>query len=402
MLKLTIIKTEMRKVFRNERGSALLYSMALIFVLTVLTGTLTGMVKFDKQDAYQQLRQTQALYLAEAGMTQAWSEFDSGVTDMTSVLQGADGVPYTSDDGILSFGETVTLGNGSYGVRVTDNDDGDGDVTIDSDKVIRITSTGTTAIGEVSRDIKTYTQVFSPPNPIDVRGAIAAAGPIETLGTLRVDGRDHDNDGFVVPGAGTLGVSTMSTFDQGGASRVGGTNGGTDYSPSKPADPAVIEENADWTAMGGFPDNPDKVVQFEEGTLKTIAQSGIKGSQYVTNPANLTFPLAGVTYVELASGSTWTDIDFGNSSGILVVHNSSTDAIIKNLNYGIFRGLIIADDLVHIHANIIGAIVNLTTAPSEGNCIGNGSGGVRYSSSTIAHVTQVAIGPSVIKRSWFH
>ncbi len=145
------------------------------------------------------------------------------------------------------------------------------------------------------------------------------------------------------------------------------------------------------------------MAQFAEGTLKTIAQSGRKGSQYVTDPSQLTLPLSGVTYVELPPGEIWGDtevVDFGNGSGILVVHNAATNAAIKNLNYGSFKGVIIADDLVHIHNRILGGIVTLTPAPSEGNCIGNGTGDVFYSSQAVA-AAAVGVGPTILQQSWF-
>ncbi|MCH8292457.1 hypothetical protein IH992_15300, partial [Candidatus Poribacteria bacterium] len=147
---------------------------------------------------------------------------------------------------------------------------------------------------------------------------------------------------------------------------------------------------------------PDQLVGYSEGYLKIIAKvdkSG--GSQYCTDPADLTFPLSGVTYVDLPSGVPWNAIDFGNSSGILVVHNATTDAVIKNLNTGTFSGLIIADDMIHVHTTILGAVVTLTSAPSAGNSIGNGSGDVLYSSEAIQTTTQVSIGPTVLQKSWF-
>ncbi|MFB3040899.1 MAG: hypothetical protein ACE1ZS_03705, partial [Candidatus Poribacteria bacterium] len=148
---------------------------------------------------------------------------------------------------------------------------------------------------------------------------------------------------------------------------------------------------------------PDQLVGYSEGDLKIIAQYGTSGSQHVYDPADLTFPLSGVTYVELPSGVPWNAIDFGNSSGILVVHNDNVppDAVIKNLNTGTFSGLIIADDMIHVHTTILGAVVTLTPAPSAGNCIGNGSGDVLYSSEAIQTITQVSIGPTVLQKSWF-
>ncbi len=64
-------------------------------------------------------------------------------------------------------------------------------------------------------------------------------------------------------------------------------------------------------------------------------------------------------------------------------------AVLKNINpggtsCGCFRGLIIADDIVHIHSTITGAVGSLTTAPSSGNVIGNGSGKVLFSRAALA------------------
>jgi hypothetical protein len=227
--------------------------------------------------------------------------------------------------------------------------------------------------------------------PPGVRGAITANTTVSTLGGFMMDGREHDTSGNVITGQGTLAVSTVGSFDQGGASTGGGTDNGVDYPPTNPANPGVYEENAAW--QGGFPATPDSVMGgasqgFPEGKLKALAQSGANGGQYVTNPASLTFPLSGVTYVELPSGDTWQSMDFGASTGILVVHNSARNATIKNLNSGTFKGLIIADDVDKIHCSILGGVVVLK---SIGNCIGNGTGNVKYCSALIdLHVNQAA------------
>jgi hypothetical protein len=53
-------------------------------------------------------------------------------------------------------------------------------------------------------------------------------------------------------------------------------------------------------------------------------------------------------------------------------------AILKNTT-GAFTGIIIADDIIHLHSDIIGAVISLTQNPSGGNTIGNSSGYVLYS-----------------------
>ena len=94
-------------------------------------------------------------------------------------------------------------------------------------------------------------------------------------------------------------------------------------------------------------------------------------------------------------------MDFGQSSGVLVVHNDSDNAAIKNLNSGTFKGLIIADDIEKIHTTIIGALISMTTSPS-GNCIGNGSGEILYSNAALQAASSVASGGNLVTvASWF-
>ena len=113
-------------------------------------------------------------------------------------------------------------------------------------------------------------------------------------------------------------------------------------------------------------------------------------------------PLKGVTYVELDSAGVWQAIDFANSAGVLVVHNAWSNAKMKDLNGGVYKGLIIADDVEKIHATIIGGIVALSETPS-GNCIGNGTGDVLYSSAALLQGASVSAGGDggVTVLTWF-
>ncbi len=62
-----------------------------------------------------------------------------------------------------------------------------------------------------------------------------------------------------------------------------------------------------------------------------------------------------------------------------------------NLNSGTFRGLLIADDVEKIHCRIVGAILAMTDTPS-GNCIGNGTGDVLFSSQALVEAAREAAG----------
>jgi hypothetical protein len=221
-----------------------------------------------------------------------------------------------------------------------------------------------------------------------------------------IDGRDHQPDSTtVIAGSGTWGVwSTASTLSQAPNSKIGGTVGGVDYAPTtSPSDTAVIRLNQSFT--GGFPTSPDSAfggpsAGFPEGTLKAIAQSGVGGSQYVTDPSLLKYPLSGVTYIEMPNSTPQNKWNAGGGTpltgtGILAIHNSAHNALADNVS-GNFDGIVIGDDISHLHGNIWGAILLLTTNPS-GNVLGNGGANIYYSKTAISRATGIFTNGSSLK-----
>jgi hypothetical protein len=260
------------------------------------------------------------------------------------------------------------------------------DDIIGTDTLVKINVQGTYmgANSNISAHVK-FPDGGSPVFPAAVLAAITTNNPVQTLGKLIVDGRDHDLNGNLLPGKGTLGIWTTNSYSRGGASTVGGTYEKKDYAPSKKYSSDIVSSNQTWP--DGYPSTPEGILGgsdkgYPEGKLKSIAMSGSDGSQYVTDPSMLTYPLKGITYVELGNDETWQSMNI-EGSGILIVHNKELNAKMKNLNTGTFKGLLVADDIVHIHAEIIGAVASLTPNPSEGNCIGNGDGSVLFSSEAI-------------------
>ena len=222
----------------------------------------------------------------------------------------------------------------------------------------------------------------------DMRAAVVAGCNFKTTGFLTVDGRDFSIGGILIPQSGTLGVSTTGNFKRKWLSTIGGTYGGTDYTPKIFFPQFLVERRAVWEE--GFPDTPEKVfggeeAGFPEGRLKEIAQSGVDGSQYVTNPADLVYPLTSLTYVELSSGGNWTNINFQASEGILVVHNNLSNTLMGTLQQGQFAGLIIADRIDAIHNQILGGIIQLT--PSSTSM--RGLGRVRFSREAIEQALSI-------------
>ncbi|GAB1442689.1 hypothetical protein MASR2M39_15250 [Ignavibacteriales bacterium] len=227
--------------------------------------------------------------------------------------------------------------------------------------------------------------------PPAIRGSITTNSTITTLGDMNVDGRDHTITGALLSGTGSLGIWTTGNLFQSGSSTIGGTAAGTDYAPAKPANTNTVSYLQ--TYAGGYPTTPDGIMGgalngYPEGTLKAIAVSGAGGSQYVTNPVNLTYPLKGVTYVELPNNTSWTSANVAGT-GVLIIHNSTLTAGIANINSGIFSGIMMADDIVRIHTTVIGALIGISPNPSSGNCIGNGTGSILFSREAIMNAVNL-------------
>lgn len=252
----------------------------------------------------------------------------------------------------------------------------------------------------VSKSVTAYANKF-PLIPPSLIGVISANSPILTLGNLRVDGRNHKIDGTLIPNSGTYAIWTTKTFDQAGSSYLGGTDDGIDYPLMKPADPHVIKVLQ--TYPGSYPTSPDSILGgpsfgYPEGMLKSIAMSGLNGSQYVTDPNLLSHPISGVTYIELTDippDNKWEDANV-TGSGILVVHNKSTNARVWNMLSGTFVGMVIVDDLVHVQTKVIGAIFCLSPNPSTGSNIGNSDGIILYSTDAVRFgLNQTGVDPKL-------
>lgn len=342
-------------MIRDERGVILIVAIHLLAILLFIGAAAVTLTRIDLKVTANHKTHTQSFYIAEAAIEYVRAEYVVSTLDDGNVFTwNSSGLLYPSATGL------VTITPDSVDPAIA---------TINSTASYR----GSTSTVEVIVE-------RTMPSFVGALGAITTAGPVGANGEITIDGRDHALDGTVIPNSGTYGLYTNDLLDQSGSAFVGGTNV-VDYAPVNPGDPNIIQENGTDAEV-----TPDAVVGLSEGDLKELALSGIAGSQYVTDPANLIGPLSGVTYVELPAGDTWTlgdNLILDAGTGILVVHNSTTDAKIKNMNEGTFRGLIIADDIVHIHATIIGALVSLTSSPSEGNVIGNGSGNILYSSAAL-------------------
>ena len=249
---------------------------------------------------------------------------------------------------------------------------------------IGIRSTAT--VQESSATTTAFCYFPQPMIPPIVKGLITVNSSNDLNGSITVDGEDHNPYSMTVnPGQGTYGAwTTGSSFAlSSGSAKLGGTALGLDFIPTNPANPAVVLTNQ--TYPGGFPGTPDSAfggssMGYSEGTLKALARTSLAGSQYVTDPALLKYPLSGVTYVDLPPGATWTSATI-SGAGILIVHNSTKNSVFKGAS-GTFAGIILADDIVLLHCQFWGALIGLTPTPS-GSVMGNGSAAAFYSRKAI-------------------
>jgi hypothetical protein len=231
--------------------------------------------------------------------------------------------------------------------------------------------------------------------PPTLRAAWTANGNINnTISDMYIDGRNHASDGTLIPGTGTYAVSSSVPFVNTQSAKIGGTYNQVDFPMTYPENPLVIELY-DWG--GSFPKSPEEVLGFTPGTLKTLAQSGTNGSQYVTDLKKLTFPLKGITYIEPAVAEITLELLVKNKTpnmGLLIVHNSTTTSRVKELKMQKeyenvpFIGVIITDYSFHHHLNILGAIIQLSpNLETSKTCAGNNNHWVYYSSEAIAAIT---------------
>jgi len=344
-------------------------------IIVLVTGVIiiTGTIMFNIEAASTRLvKNFSDYYMRQNTQNYAQSGVNLAITEIGKNRKWREG-----------FGD-LKLVDGIVNVKVFDT-------FFDSVPVVGIRSVAETDYGnhQYRRDTSTAYLFWSKKTyPLALKGLLTLKSDAEVNGNITLDGRDHDLSGSLLALTGVPAIwTTKNNFTLSSASaKLGGTAKGTDYVPTNPPNGNVIVKNQ--VFPGGFPTTPDAVFggvdsTFSEGTLKAIAKTGVAGSQYVTDPKNLKFPLAGVTYVEMPTTppkNEWSSASIPGS-GVLIVHNAATNASLKNVDAH-FTGLIIADDILHLHGDVLGGIVAFKDSLS-GNVVGNGSGNILYSGEAV-------------------
>jgi hypothetical protein len=193
-----------------------------------------------------------------------------------------------------------------------------------------------------------------------VEGAITAKFGVYISANMTVDGRDGDSLG-ITTGPGINGIYTGEMVSLAGSSRIGG-NG---IAPIRRISGTCIQN----AAIEQYMTSPEAFLGLDPGAL----------DEYKVT--NITTPFHGIRYIT----GDCSPIYFGNSSGILIVHNPEGTAKLGILG-GTFKGLIIADvvDRISGSLTIIGGVVTL--ADSTRSRFGNGNGLIKYSTQVLTNL----------------
>ncbi len=394
------------RIERNETGQAMVATLFVVVLMAVTAVTyLTASFQLGVE-TNAEIGMVRARLAAEEGVHLAMAELKSG--------DDPDG------DGL---GTVSLAGADDRSIVVTATDLG-GDLY----RVHAVARVGGAAQGlEAIIELVTAPGVAFP-----ARAAITAEGPVETLGTINVDGRDWDDWATALVGPGLHGISSTQGVTQGGSSTVGGSGN----APAKPAPVGGIEQFAVWQdgvdADGdglideepydgidndgdgaidedthGYPESPDAALGQPPGTLKSIAQAA--GTYFATETAlnnwiaanGGSIPGGVIVYADF---NHWQPADFGpiynDPPSIIVHHTKDGDALMKNI-HGAFRGLIMADFVTHINGDcsIIGAFMSFSDE-SYGNAFGNGNADVLFSSTVLANLPNAFATASARVLSW--
>lgn len=311
---------------KSKCGSAMVATVFFITIFTWVAGSYLTVVSSSSLGTYKIGDQARAFYTAEAGAYRLLHELNNG--------------------GSSSYSSSLSTGTytGNYAA------------TYNSATGV-ITSTGT--VGTLSRTVTVRT-LDIPPN---VGGAVTVNSSVTTSGSITLDGRDHDEDGDLTGASGVSGIASSGLVTQTGSSKIGG-NG------KAPASPALLD---------AVQQNVDPFPSVAPWDVLGVSQAWFEANVPVqTTPPPENF--SGIYYYD-PPGGIWNSVDLGNASGILIVHNSTNTATMKNI-HGIFKGLIITDQVTHVNgdATIIGAFMTTTQV---GNVLGNGNASIYYSSETL-------------------
>lgn len=214
---------------RRDRGSVLLIAVILVVVAMGLAGAYLVVAGVQSKRVVGEMGRGRAQAAAEDGI-------DHMRVYLLSIVDSAGADPTMSWDSVLStnggtpsWATDVQTPEGGYTVRVADNDDGDGDFTIDSDDTVVLESRGHVETGGEESDSHVircivHLEVHDPTAAF----AILTGGDLLLTGDEVVDGTlggVHTNEDLTLQGRASVSESasaSATTTVVGDATQVGG------------------------------------------------------------------------------------------------------------------------------------------------------------------------------------
>ncbi len=333
------------KTRNNNRGGSLIAVLVIAVVGMIMLQMLTITSRSTVKKSGNHVAKMSSFNIAEAGKEDFYSKIRSKkFTPLPNTH-----VTISSDHPFAGGTFTVTCKTGS------------------NPESLYIRTTG--AIRSETTNIA-ITALFAPEIPISnfsnrTGGAIVSRYDVDINGSCEVDGNNYDSLNKLVPSKpGVYGVWTCMSLTLEGSASAGGNGQSPVGKKDLPTYSNIVAfEHA---AVPSTLSSPEAFLGVPSGGLNKFKK------------ASLTTPFHGVVYIEDDVGP----VHFGNSSGILIVHNASKTATLK-ANGGTFKGLIICDDIDKVNGgiDILGAVVSLSE--STGKWDFNGNSSIHYSSQVL-------------------
>ncbi len=348
----------------NNSGSALIAVLIIAIVVGLILQSINYSTRNSIKSTGHHASKVSSLNIAEAGKESFYAK-----------LRSESFMPQPNSDSIVF--DKVPFADGTYTV-VCKTDSNPELLTIRSTGSIRGENTTIEITARYGPEVAGWK--FSRQTP----GAITARNTVNLTGNIHVDGNDYDS--LLTPTGlnGTYGVWTCATMLlQGDSSLIGGNGEPLVNRVSIPPVRSLVA--VETAPVDARLSSPEAFFGLEPGALDKFKVS------------SLTTPFHGVVYVTGSVGP----VNFGNSSGILIVHNATKTAEFKG-NQGTFKGIMICDYVNKINGEmkIAGAVVTLSE--TNQSWFGNGQANIFFSSQILDNLRDYCDNVNLVlsERSW--
>ena len=222
----------------KQNGAALVVSMILLLLIGIMTLSMAKTAQLDLIVGNNSQFQNEAFQSAETGIVASMAELENrGLTNLNDLLTE----PFT-----LTRGNSDT--NTFFDVIVIDNDDGDGDMSTDSDDVVGLVSQGTSSAG-ATRTVSVWIGLDTSEKNFSLDKAIMTSGDLRFGGEAELHGTNQDihSNGDIYKGDKPITSGTISASGTVYATDVGDFESMADRIDIPEINPSEFAEYAEYT-----------------------------------------------------------------------------------------------------------------------------------------------------------